>query len=65
MNEISKSVKPHSEHGHTKGGSCCGGGSAKTMTRPQAVPVDKATDAQASDTKIKPAGSPGCGCGCG
>lgn len=61
MNEISKPVKPHSDHGHTNGGSCCGGGSAKTMARPQAVPVDKTTDAQASDIKTKPAGSLGCG----
>ena len=62
MNEISKPAQPHSDHGHTNGGSCCGGGRAETKVKLQAAPVDKATEAPTSDTKVKPAGSSGCCC---
>lgn len=60
MNEISKPAQSDRDHRHTNGGSCCGGGSADTEAEPQTAPVDKATEAQKSDTKTKPAGSSGC-----
>ena len=63
MNEISKPARPHSDHGHVNGGSCCGGGNAETKAKSQTAPVDKAPEAQSGETETKPAGSSGCCCG--
>ena len=58
MNEISKPAHSHFGQDHSHSGSCCGGSDAKA--KPQATPADKATEAQVTDSKTKPAGSSGC-----